>query len=135
VDRAPRFVVPVLPGSLSLALIPSFDPLIQRLENSRVHRGDDIHRRVELFFRHPRFPCVRKAPVNSWITEAHHRDGEADEHLFPVGETFDGVGIAVKSSEIGFLQGHGSFSLTTSRKLLKNPLGVLRPGSGRTERI
>jgi hypothetical protein len=85
------------------------DPLIQGLQNARVHRRDHIDGGVQLFFRYPRFPCVRKAPVNSWITEAHHRDGEADEHLFPLGKTFDGMRVAVKSSEIRFLQDRCSF--------------------------
>ena len=75
----------MLPGSLSLALIPSFDPLIQRLENSRVHCSDHIYGCVQFFFRHPSFPCVRKASVNSWIAEPHHRDGETDEHLLALG--------------------------------------------------
>jgi hypothetical protein len=51
------------------------------LQNSRVHRGDDTHRGIKFFLGHPRFPCVRKAPIHSWITESHHRDGETDEHL------------------------------------------------------
>jgi len=100
-------------SSRFLAFAPLLDPLIQRLQHSRVHRGDDIDCCIEFFFRHPRFPCVRKAPVNSWITEAHHRDGEADEHLFPLGKTFDGMRVAVKSSEIRFLQ--NSFLLLEKR--------------------
>ena len=93
------------PASWFVSLL---DPLIQRFEHSRVHRGDHIHRRIELFFRHPRFPCVRKAPVHSRIAEPHHCDGEADEHLLALGQTLDRMRIAVKSSEVGFLQGHCS---------------------------
>jgi hypothetical protein len=81
------------------------DPLIQRPQHARIHRRDHIDRRIEFFFRHARFPCVRKAPVHSWIAEPHHRDGEADQHLLALGETFDGMSIAVKSSKICFLQG------------------------------
>ena len=88
-----------------LALVSRFDSLIQRLQHSRVHRGDDVHRRIEFFFRHPRFPCVRKAPIDSRIAKAHHRDGKTDEHLFPLGEILDGVGVTVKCSKICFLQG------------------------------
>ena len=95
------------PASWFVSLL---DPLIQRFEHSRVHRGDHVYRRIELFFRHPRFPCVRKAPVHSWIAEPHHRDGETDQHLFSLGEALDGVGIAIESAEIGFLQGLNSFS-------------------------
>jgi hypothetical protein len=91
-------------GVQRLCLNPLLNALIQRLQHSRIHRGDHIHRRIEFFFRHPRFPCVRKAPVNSWITEAHHRDGEADEHLLALGKTFDGVRVTVKRSEVRFLQ-------------------------------
>jgi hypothetical protein len=79
------------------------DPLIQRLQNPRVHRGDHIDCGIELFFRHPRFPCVRKASFNSRIAEPHHRDGETDEHLLAFGEAFDGMGVAIESSEICFL--------------------------------
>jgi hypothetical protein len=78
--------------------------LIQRLQNSRVHRRDHIHCRIQLFFRHPSFPCVRKAPVNSRVAEPHHRDGKTDEHLLPLGETLHGMGVAIESSKICFLQ-------------------------------
>ena len=40
------------------------NPLIERLQNSCVDRGDDIHCRIEFFFSHPRFPCVRKAAAD-----------------------------------------------------------------------
>jgi len=49
------------------------------LQNSRVDGGDYVHRRVQLFFRHSRFPRVRKAPIHSRIAEPQHRDGETDE--------------------------------------------------------
>jgi hypothetical protein len=93
------------PASWFVSLL---DPLIQRFEHSRVHRGDHIHRRIELFFRHPRFPCVRKAPVNSGIAKPHHRDGETDQHLLALGETFDGVGIVIESAKVSFLQNRHS---------------------------
>jgi len=91
-------------GVQRLCLNPLLNALIQRLQNSRVNGRNHINRGIKFFLRHPRFPCVRKATVHSWITEAHHRDGETDEHLLAVGETFDGVGIAVKRSEVRFLQ-------------------------------
>ena len=102
----------------SLCLVPLLDALIQRLQHPGIDRRDHIDRSLQFFFRHPRFPCVRKAPVNSWITEPHHRDGEADEHLFPLGKTFDGMGVAVKSSEIGFLQERRSYE-TGGRSMLR----------------
>jgi len=80
------------------------DPLIQRFEHSRVHRGDDIHRRIELFFRHPRFPCVRKAPIHSRIAKPHHRDGETDEHLFPLAQALYCMRVTIKGTKVGFLQ-------------------------------
>jgi hypothetical protein len=104
-------------SSRFLAFAPLLDPLIQRLQHSRIYRGDHIDRSIQFFFRHPRFPCVRKAPVHSRIAEPHHCDGETDEHLFAVGETFDGVRIAVESSEIGFLQ--GSWLLFVNPRLIK----------------
>jgi hypothetical protein len=79
------------------------NPLIQRLQNSRVHRGDDIHRRIKFLFRHPRFPCVRKAPIHSRIAEPHHRDGKADKHFLAFRQALDRMGITIKRSEVGFL--------------------------------
>jgi hypothetical protein len=112
---APTFRSPVLPRQYWLTLISLLDPLIQRFEHSRIHRGDDIHSRIELFFGHPRFPCVRKAPIHSWIAESHHRNGETDQHLLALGETFDSVGITVEGSKVGFLQGSWLLFVNRSR--------------------
>jgi len=68
-----------------LRLIPSFDPLIQRLQHSRIYRSNHIHRCIEFFFRHPRFPCVRKAAFHSRVAEPHRRHGQTDEHLLALG--------------------------------------------------
>ena len=87
-----------------LCFVSLLDPLIERLQNTGVHCGDDIHRRVQLFFRHPRFPCVRKAPIHLRIAEPHHRDGETDQHLLAPGETFDGMRVAIERAKVGFLQ-------------------------------
>jgi len=57
------------------------DPLIQRLQHARVYGGDHIHRRIEIFFGHTRFPCVRKAAIHSRIAKPHHCGREIDEHL------------------------------------------------------
>jgi hypothetical protein len=88
---------------LRLCLISLLDPLIQRLQHPGVHSGNDINRCIQLFLSHSRFPCVRKAAFHSRITEAHHRDGEADEHLLAFAKTFDGVSIAIEGSKVGFL--------------------------------
>ena len=90
------------PASLFVSLL---DPLIQRLQNTGIHRGDDIHSRIEFFFRHSRFPCVRKAALHSRIAEPHHCHGETDEHLLAFGEAFDGMGVTVEGSKVRFLQG------------------------------
>jgi hypothetical protein len=92
-----------------LGLVSLLYSLIQRLQHSRVHGGDNIHRRVQFFFRHPCFPCVRKAPLDSGITEAHHRHGKADKHFLAIGETGYGMGIPVESSKVGFVQCRCSF--------------------------
>ena len=110
----------------SLCLVPLLDALIQRLQHPGIDRGDHIDRSLQFFFRHPRFPCVRKAPVNSWITEAHHRDGETDQHLLALGETFDGVRVTVESSEIGFLQERRSYE-TGGRSMLR-PYSIFYAG-------
>ena len=65
-------------------LVSLFDSLIQRLQHARIHRSDDIHRRVQFFVGHPGFPCVRKAPFYSRVTKSHHRHRQANEHLLAV---------------------------------------------------
>ena len=104
------------------------------MQNSRVHRGNHIYRGIQFFFRHPRFPCVRKAPIDSWIAESHHRDGETDEHLLALGKTFDGMGVTVEGSKIRFL--HVIVLLIRGRSMLRpykpktrNPKLFFRPVS------
>jgi len=87
-----------------LCFVSLFDSLIQGLKYARIHRSDDIHRRVQFFLRHPRFPCVRKAPVYSRIAKPHHCHRQPDEHLFAVAETFDGVSVTVEGAKISLLQ-------------------------------
>ena len=93
------------PASLFVSLL---DPLIQRLQHPRIHRRNYIHRGVEFFFRHPRFPCVRKASFNSRIAEPHRRHRQTDEHLLAFDEAFDGMRVSIESSKIGFLHGRCS---------------------------
>jgi hypothetical protein len=85
-----------------LGFLPLLDSLIERLKHARVYGGDDVHGGIQFFFGHPRFPCVRKAPIHSGIAELHHCDRQSDQHLFPFGETFDSMRIAVKRSKISF---------------------------------
>ena len=89
-----------------LRLASLLDPLIERLQHARIDGRDHVHRGVKLLFDHPRFPCVRKAPVDSRIAEPHHRDGKADEHLLALGETFDRMGIAIEGSKVRFIGSH-----------------------------
>jgi hypothetical protein len=86
-----------------LRLVPRLDPLIERLQDTRIHRGNHIDGGIKLFFRHPGFPCVRKAAIYSRITEPHHRDRKPHEHLFPLAQTLDGMGVFIEGSKIGFL--------------------------------
>ena len=95
-DNTPLFILCSILASL-------LDSLIERLQHTRVHSGDDVHRSIQLFFGHARFPRVREATVDSRIAEPHHGDGEADEHLFPLGEAFHRVRIAIESSKIRLL--------------------------------
>jgi hypothetical protein len=74
-----------LPPLFVLRLAALFDPLIERLQHSCIHRGDHVHRGIQLFFGHPRFPCVRKAAIHSRITKAHHRYREPHEHFLTLG--------------------------------------------------
>ena len=99
---------PMLGRSDLSCLGPLLDPLIERLQNSRIHCRDHVNRRIQLLLRHSRFPCVRKAPIHSGIAEPHHRHGKTDEHLLALGQTLDRMRIAVKSSEVGFLHGRRS---------------------------
>jgi hypothetical protein len=78
--------------------------LIQRLQDTRIHGGNYIHRPVQFFLRHSRFPCVRKAPLDSRVAQSHHRNGQANQHLFSISETFNGMGVAIEGSKISFLQ-------------------------------
>jgi hypothetical protein len=82
--------------------VPLLDPLIERLQHTRIDRDNDIHRRIELFFGHPCFPCVRKAALHSGIAQAHHGDGKSDEHLFAVRQTRHRMGITIERPKIGF---------------------------------
>jgi len=61
------------------------DPLVQRLQHARIHRSDYVYCRIEFLLRHPRFPCVRKASFDSRIAQSHHRNRQADQHLFSIG--------------------------------------------------
>lgn len=86
-----------------LAFVSRLNSLIQRLQHARINGGNHVHRRVQFFFRHSRFPCVRKAPIHSWIAQAHHCHSQADKHFFTVGEAFNGVGFAIEGTKICFL--------------------------------
>jgi len=57
------------------------DSLIQRFEYAGIDGCNDVNRSIELFFRQPGFPCVRKATIHSGIAQSRHRDCQADEHL------------------------------------------------------
>jgi hypothetical protein len=94
-----------------LRFVSLLDPLIERLQYAGVHRGDHVHSGIQFFFAHPRLPCVRKAAIHSRVAQPHHCDGEADEHLLALGETFHRMRIAIKGSKVRFLQGHRSSGL------------------------
>jgi hypothetical protein len=96
-----------------------FDSLIQGLQHARIHRGDDIHGGIQFFLRHPRFPCVRKAPVYSRVAKPHHCHGKTHEHLFPLGETFHTMGVTIKGTKISFLQSATPFSTVWPMKAAK----------------
>jgi len=102
--KNPNAAISVLakPRCTPLSLVPRFDPLIERLQDSRINRCDHIHRGIQLFLGHARFPCVRKAAIHSRIAQPHHRDSETHQHLLALGQAFDGVGVFVESSEVGF---------------------------------
>ena len=122
-----RFVVNILTSFrcdvAALRFLPFLDPLVQGLKHPRVHRRNDIHRRIQLLFGHPRFPCVRKAPLHSRVAEAHHCHGEADEHFLPVGEAFHGVGVTIERTKVGFL--HRLLSLM---RFASSPMSGVFPG-------
>ena len=94
----------MLPRASTSLLAPLFDPLIQRLQNPRVHGRNHIYRRIQLFLGHARFPCVRKAPLHSRITKPHHGDRETDQYLLPLSEALHRMGLVVKCTKISFLQ-------------------------------
>ena len=75
-------------------------PLIQRLQHPGVHRSNDVYGGVQLLLGHPCLPCVRKAALDSGVAKSHHRDRQTDEHLLPLGEALNGMGISIERSEI-----------------------------------
>jgi hypothetical protein len=81
-----------------------FDALIERLQDTRIHGGNHVHRRIQFFLGHSCFPCIRKAPFHSRIAEAHHRHRKTHEHLLAFGKTLDRMGITIEGSKISFLQ-------------------------------
>lgn len=119
-------VVPdVGPDTLSW-FISLLDPLVQRLQHSGIHCGNHIDRGIQFFFGHPRFPCIRKAAVDSRIAQPHHRDSKTDEHLFALGEALDCVCVLIEGSKVGFLDRHdSSLHCQNSRRVtgreLQNP--------------
>jgi hypothetical protein len=96
----------VLPRLRSLRFIALLDSLIQRLKHSRVYGGDYINCRIKFLFGHARFPCVRKAAVNSRIAESHHRNRQTDEHFLALGEALHRMRISIKGSKVSFLGCH-----------------------------
>jgi hypothetical protein len=78
--------------------------LIQRLQDTSIHGGNHIHRRVQFFLSHSCLPCIRKAPFDSRVAEPHHRHGKTHEHLLAFGETLDGMGVTIESAKISLLQ-------------------------------
>jgi hypothetical protein len=106
IDSDQTFCGPRVVPRLRLAAL--LDPLVQRLEDSRIYGGNHINRRVQFFFGHPCFPCVRKAPVHSRIAQAHHRYGQAHEHFLTFRQAFDRMGVLIEGSKVGFLDRHNS---------------------------
>ena len=92
----------MLPRYFPLALTPRLHPLIERLQHARIHCCNHVHRRIQFLLRHPRFPCVRKAPIHSRIAQPHHRDRESHQHLLALGQTLDRMGVFIECSEVGF---------------------------------
>jgi hypothetical protein len=111
-------------NSTAIFLRPAalLNPLIQRLQHAGIHRGDDIDRRVQLFFAHSRFACIRKAPVDSRIAETHHRDRESDQHFLTIRKTLDGVRFPIKSSKVCFFHS-------------KSPVGSYPDGTYKTRLV
>ncbi len=101
--------------SAFLGFIPLLDSLIERLQHPGVHGGDHVHRRIQFFLGHARFPCVRKAAVHSRIAEPHHRDRQTHQHLLPIGEAGHRMGIPVKLSKVSFV--HSKLPLAANKFL------------------
>ncbi len=90
--------------SILRSAISLLDPLIHRLHNSGVDRGYDVHRSVQLLFRHTSLPCVRKAPFYSGLAVAGHGDRQPQKHLLPVCQTGDVMGLTIKQTKIRSLR-------------------------------
>lgn len=77
---------------------------MKRFHNPCIDRGNDVHCCFQLLFRHPRFPCVRKAPFYSGLAVAGHGDRQPQKHLLPVGQTGYIVGLTIKQTKIRSLR-------------------------------
>ena len=87
---------------------------MKRFHNTRVHRGDDIYCRVQLFVRQSRLPCVHKATFHSRIAVAGHGHRQTQKHLLPVSQAVYVVSVTVELAEIGTVhQASLPFSLTS----------------------
>lgn len=78
-----------------------FGANIEGLENTGVHRRNDVHGAIQVGFGNTCFPCVRKAAFHSGLTVPDHGHRQAHEDFFTLTQIGDGVGIAVKLSKVG----------------------------------
>ena len=108
---------PFIPEVSLLSFISLLNSLIERLKHACIDSGDYVHGRIQFFFGHPSFPCVRKAAIHSGIAEPHGRDREADKHLLALGEALDGMRISVECPKVGFF--HIMLLLNGGRSMLR----------------
>lgn len=104
--RPPEITLNILAGRVQdtkRSALSLLYPLVQRLHDAGVDGSDDVDGGIELFFRHSRFPCVRKAPFRSGLAVARHRHGQTQQHLLSLAEARHAVRLAVKCAKIDFL--------------------------------
>ena len=88
---------------------------VQRLYNARIDCRNDIYGSVQVCFRDPGFPCIRKAPLHSRLTVADKSHRQPNKYLLALAQVRYSMRIPIKLAEIRALT-HGSLLDSPSRR-------------------
>ncbi len=96
-----------------------FDPLVHRLHDTRVHRGDNVYRGIQFLFGHTCLPCVRKASFHSGFAVSRHGNGQSQKHLLSIGQTGNVMSLTIKLTKICSLHQLSLLPRLSHRRLLQ----------------